>query len=85
MPFQIETNALLCCQKHSLIDRVDFGSVAEWLRRGLQILVWGFDSLRNLQRFLAAHRARKFFTCEAKVAPIKQTKKTASLIEREAL
>jgi hypothetical protein len=26
------------------------GLVAEWLRRGLQILVRGFDSLRGLQR-----------------------------------
>ncbi len=33
-----------------LYDARSKGLVAEWLRRGLQILVRGFDSLRGLQK-----------------------------------
>jgi hypothetical protein len=37
-----------------------YGLVAEWLRRGLQILVRGFDSLRGLALFQAMNWRRHF-------------------------
>ncbi len=51
------------CKSGSLeaLSALPDGLVAEWLRRGLQILVRGFDSLRGLQK---PAKSRNYESCE---------------------